>query len=283
MSIFRYPGGKSKPNVQTIVLSHAPEHFSSYREPFVGGGGIFDAIPCGKERWINDKNVHLMAVYLALQNRPREFINLCRQIMPAQPGEPEVRTAGGTVYPKRLYEFFYQLRDNPNADLALRFFFINRTSYWGRVVLDGNRVKRTMFSNPAGWNIVNTDQLERTAEHLKDAKITCGDYDQLFTAPGTDPWIYVDAPYVRDTLLPKSAKLYQHGFEMQDHRRLAEVSHRCPHKICLSYDDCPLIRELYRGMFIHPVTWKYCGTSLAKKVEGQELLITNYPIVHANI
>lgn len=38
LSIFRYPGGKSK--VRSRILNLAPETYAKYREPFVGGGGV---------------------------------------------------------------------------------------------------------------------------------------------------------------------------------------------------------------------------------------------------
>ena len=40
-SIFRYPGGKSKPAIQKTILKYVPQDIKEYREPFVGGGGIF--------------------------------------------------------------------------------------------------------------------------------------------------------------------------------------------------------------------------------------------------
>jgi DNA adenine methylase len=138
-----------------------------------------------------------------------------------------------------------------------------------------------MYSDASGWNIVTTDRLARAAEHVQDTKITCGDYERLFTAAGDNVWVYADPPYVKDTELERSGKLYQYGFTYDDHRRLASVIRDCPHKVCLSYDNHPLVRELYRGFYIHECAWKYCGTSLKKKQTGQELLITNYPaLVH---
>ncbi len=122
------------------------------------------------------------------------------------------------------------------------------------------------------------DRLVDAAELLRGVRITCGDFEQVLMAPGSGVWNYVDAPYMRDTELPKSGKLYQFGFTLDDHCRLAEVVRRCPHHVCLSYDDHPFIRELYQGFNIHPVKWTYCGTSLKKKPKGRELLITNYTV-----
>lgn len=48
-SIFRYPGGKSRSSAQQKILRFAPENYAEYREPFVGGGGIFFAVDEGNE------------------------------------------------------------------------------------------------------------------------------------------------------------------------------------------------------------------------------------------
>ncbi len=37
--VFRYPGGKAKAAKQ--LIQYSPPHFKEYREPFVGGGGVF--------------------------------------------------------------------------------------------------------------------------------------------------------------------------------------------------------------------------------------------------
>ena len=81
-SIFRYPGGKSKPAIQKTILKYVPQDIKEYREPFVGGGGIFFAMPEVETRWINDLNKNLIEVYKALQERPEEFIKKCREIEP---------------------------------------------------------------------------------------------------------------------------------------------------------------------------------------------------------
>ncbi len=277
----RYPGGKSRQSIREQILNHASE-FLEYREPFCGGSGLFFGLPTHKTRWINDINPHLIEVYKALKDRPKEFIDLCQSIPPAKLCEETVTSAGGTEYNKRLYDLFYELRDNKNvSDPALRYFFLNRTGFAGRVILDGDRKDRTTFSNPDGWNIVATKKLPKAAAILKDARITCGDYEPLFYEPGSMVWIYADPPYCRDTELNDSSKLYQYGFSWEDHRNLAQVVHNTPHYVCVSYDDHPFIRDLYNGLYIHEVSWTYCGTTSDKKNIGKEILITNYPLTEA--
>lgn len=274
-SVFRYPGGKSK--VQKKILSRAPDNFCEYREPFVGGGGIFFGIDSiGKQRWINDVHSGLMAVYRALRDRPLEFIKMCKDIPAHQPGEKEVSKKAGRKYNERLGKIFDSVRLDINCDQAFRYFFVNRTVWMGRVNYD--IPSRLYYSVPEGWDIVKTDRLEQAATHLIGTVISCGDYLPLLQTSGKDVWIYCDPPYVVNTNMTKQDQQYQHNFTLEDHEDFVDAVKECEHKVCISYDDCDRVREWFEdsSFVIHEETWKYSGTNLAKKKTGQELIITNY-------
>jgi len=284
--IFRYCGGKNKKSVQKKILGRAPLFYSEYREPFCGGCGIFWAIDPDIKRWINDLDKYLMCVYRYLKNKPKDFIASCRDIEPAKESEPltSARPGGKQIYNERLKNIFDTFVEDINGDQALRYFFINRTNWAGRV--DYTRPSRLYFSNPSGWNIVKTDALEKAAGLLKDATLTTGDYDLLLSSPGDDVFIYLDPPYFVNSGFDDGSSLYRHNFTIKDHKKLAEKVLACKHKILLSYDDDEdgYIRSLYSDPIfnIYKEEWTYCGTSSAKsqknnkKKIGKELIITNY-------
>jgi len=195
-NIFRFPGGKSR--VSHFIIKHFPAECEEIRIPFVGGGGVFWNVNCSKRRWINDINPHLMSVYLALRDRPDEFIAKCREIEPAKKGEPETyaRENGKKrkKYNERLKKVFDSLKYNEDADLALRYFFLNRTIWAGRVNFDPKMESRMYFSNPEGWNIVKTNKPEKAAKILQGVQITVGDYKSLLDAPGSNVLIYCFLP-----------------------------------------------------------------------------------------
>jgi DNA adenine methylase len=277
--IFRFPGGKKK--VTKLILSKAPEEIEEYREPFVGGGSVFFAMPTNVKIWINDLDPYLMSVYFALRDRADEFITKCRSIDPQKPGEPlaSARPGGKLLYNARLKEQFDKLAYDEAGDQALRYFFVNRVVWAGRIRYD--IPSRMYFSNPSGWNIVKTKKLEQAAEKLKNAKITIDDYKILLSEPGKNVWCYCDPPYVINTNLAESSQLYRLGFTEDDHRQFRDAVKNSPHKVLISYDDNEFIRELFKGFNIYETSWKYSGTSSAegcskKKKIGKELLITNY-------
>ena len=282
-SPFRYPGGKSKSNVQKKIFSRFPNEFKEYREPFIGGGGIFFAVnpQAVEKRWINDINPDLVAVYKALAERPDEFIAMCKKIPAMQPGEPEVyprETSTGKKYNKRLKDIFDSVKYDEKCDPAFRYFFVNRTVWGGRVNYDPKMESRMYFSNPNGWNIVNGNKLNKAAERLQGTKITNTSYEALLEADGEDVLIYCDPPYVVNTNLSKTDQLYADGFTHDDHIKFCKAVRQCKHKVVISYDDHEDIRELFEfnGFFIHEAEWSYSGTSNEIKTIGKELIITNF-------
>jgi site-specific DNA-adenine methylase len=191
-SLFRYPGGKSKKSILDKLWAKAPKEFSEYREPFVGGGGLFFDIPSTKckKRWINDIDSNLIAVYDAFRNRPEAFISLCKAIEPQKAGETltSSKPGGKEIYNARLKEVFDKFVADKDMDRALRYFFLNRTNWGGRV--DYDRPSRLYYSNPQGWNIVKGDTLEKAAKHIKGARITNHCASILLKEPGKDVFIY---------------------------------------------------------------------------------------------
>ena len=273
--IFRYPGGKSR--VVYKIISRMPNFIREMREPFVGGGSVFFAMPLDAKRWINDIHPGLIAVYKALRDSPEAFIKKCRDILPIQMGELEVSTKkNGKKYNQRLGAKFQELVDNKDTDPALSYFFINRTVWAGRV--NYSLPSRLYYSNPTGWNIVKTNALEEAARHIKNTKITCGDFEPLLTEPGEGVVIYCDPPYVVNTDMGKMDQQYEYNFTLEDHLRFVEAVKKCVHKVCISYDDCSEVREWFSGsqFRIYEVQWKYSGSSMEKKKIGRELIIINY-------
>lgn len=281
-SLLRYPGGKTKKSVKQKLFNKFPKKHAEFREAFVGGGGVFFDV-FTPIRWINDVDPDLISVYLALRDRPEEFIAKCREIEPEKPGEPltSARPGGKPMYNARLKEHFDRLLADPKADPALKYFFVNRTVWAGRVNYDIE--SRLYFSNPSGWNILKTNRLEEAAKHLKDVTITVGTYHAILESIGDDVLIYCDPPYYVNTNLDRNSQLYKFGFTKEDHIEFRDAVKACKHKVIISYDDDDegFIRGLFSDFNIYAENWTYCGTSSADgqaktKKTGKELIITNY-------
>jgi DNA adenine methylase len=255
--MLRYPGGKTKH--QKRFLKYIPQKMKEARFPFVGGGGIFWIINLQVERWINDINHNLMSVYMALRDRPDEFVKMC-----------------SGIDQNKLKETFEHFKKDESIDPALRYFFINRVVWAGRVNYKKGMESRLYFSNPEGWNIVKTNKLQKAADIVKNTKITSVDYSELLKEPGKDVWLYLDPPYVSNTYMSKTDQQYEDNFTLEDHLRFVDNIKKCQHRWCISYDDTDEIREWFSDFYIHDEEWKYSGSSMSEKKNGKELVITNY-------
>ena len=86
-----------------------------------------------------------------------------------------------------------------------------------------------------------------------------------------DAFFYLDPPYY------STENMYPGGFGKDDHKRLRDLLRTIKGKFLLSYNDCPEIRELYKGYEIFDFTRTH---SMAQRYEAgkeyKELLIANY-------
>ena len=281
MNVLRFPGGKSKKSIRERILSHFPLSYDEIRFPFVGGGGIFFHTPTNKKRWINDIDRDLMGFYEALRDRPDDLINKCRAIEPHREEEATQEISRGRkVYNARMREIFDRFAHDKNMDQALRFFFINRCGWGGRVNYDID--SRLYFSNPPGWSIVKTKKLEKASQILQNVKITSYDYSRLLKGKKKSKvLLYLDPPYFANTNLAQTSQLYKYNFTVEDHKKLSETVKKCHYYVIISYDNDDFIRRLYDNFNIYEEQWTYCGSSSGEnqsktKRKGSELIITNF-------
>lgn len=291
-SPLRYPGGKSK--VAKMLLPFIPPH-DEYREPFVGGGGIFFAKPKAKVNWINDSHPGLYAFYKTLRDVPNGF---CSSVERAASCDPE-KLFKDQISHRDLME----IRDESlTLERALQFYIINRLVWGGRVCYDPRLKSRLFFSNPTGLDNIEKKlaHLKQCSEKLQGVEITnfhalSPELPKAFlNKPHPNVFIYIDPPYYRDSKDTPTSKLYEGDFSLSDHECLTGWADLSPHKLMFSYDDCPEVRSWFAGPHwrIVPLSWTYCGRSARTKADlasgtkeikprGKELLIMNYEIPEA--
>jgi DNA adenine methylase len=268
--MFRYPGGKAKlTNEITVRLRAYVDSSLQYREPFFGGGSIgislfqhparlsFPGEPDGVVRaaWINDADAGIAALWTAVIRHPREVID---RVLNFQPSAEAFRDFKAELLNTT------KVADDCDSivDIGFKKLATHQMSYSGL----GTRAGGPMSKIDARWTPARIAE-EVAAVHSDLSRVevyhdacTCLDFETLISDTGRDCILYVDPPYFE-----KGNDLYQYGFAVADHERLAAALRRTPHYWLLSYDDCPEIRELYKWASLVSLDVKYSITGEKQK------------------
>ena len=264
-SPFRYAGGKFY--ARRLIIEHIPQH-TFYIEPFAGGASIFFAKSRVEQNWLNDIDENLINCLAIIRDDPRELIERLRD---------EKATKERHAYYKNEY------KPKTKLDRAVRWFYINRTSYSGIMNMQncywGYGDKYSM--RPENWprNIL------RTSAKLQGVRLTSFDFEKVIEEVPDDSFLFIDPPYYN----ADQQKFYVHFFEKEDHIRLSKIlkKHKNRIKFLITYDDSLEVRELYTwAEAMHEKEWNYTinrtddqknGTGKkGARYKGHELFIVNY-------
>jgi DNA adenine methylase len=256
--LFRYPGGKHYAIKILRPFWEAIEH-QEFREPFAGGASVFFNKPKVEKNWLNDLD--------------KELITTMKQISdPVARKKLARRFESEKANPARWREVM-DLTPKSDLEVAYKYFYLNRTSFSGKLVSAawGYREKRSL--PPERWH----ERILPCGEKLEDVRFTNWDFEKVINAPSKNQTLmFIDPPY----FLPSKKKHYRHGFTPEDHIRLAEALKKTDHYFFLTYEDTPEVRKLYKWANIYPVNFFYrvgdSGTQGGVRKQGFELVITNY-------
>ncbi len=271
-SPLRYPGGKSRALKQILPL--IPVNISEFREPFIGGGSVFFAIRSLfqnriKSYWINDLNYDLYCFWKQVRDHGPSLVDALRE-------KRTTSTNGRT-----LFEELTKTKDDlsQNRELlgefqrAVRFFVLNRITFSGTVDSGG-------YSQSAYEKRFTDSSIERVkniCSYLSGVKITNRDYTNSLFQGGDNVFIFLDPPYWKAA----ESKLYGVRGILHtafDHVQFAENMRKCQHKWLITYDDSPVIRDLFDFADIQEWTLQYGMNNYRKEnaAKGKELFIKNY-------
>ncbi len=260
-SPLRYPGGKFYALKHIMPYIACVEH-DEYREPFLGGGSVFFA----KEK----------VPYNILNDLEQEIINFYQSILDDGMRNELISRFNKEAANRERHNEVKQMLPTTPLERAFKTYYLNRTSYCGIINAPAWGYAEGKSSPPKNWGKF----LENAAEKLKGVELFSLDYANILELPakGKNVLTYLDPPYFH----ADQRRAYTKPFTLDEHLRLAENLRRYPHKFCLSYDDCPEIRELYHWANVYDVSWLYNTDNKPgeKRKTCKELIITNYEVKH---
>lgn len=280
MALIRYPGSKAKlwqqiatwlPDEMTCPLWSQTRRWE-YREPFFGAGAIgFQILEKLSRRckvWLNDKDYWLVCLWNTVLVSPNELNEQIAAFKPTAEAFYKFKAEDGAVHTDPCKAAFQKLACH---QMSVSGFGVKSGGPLG-----GRDQANAAYPVDCRWNPTSL-QLEVLRLHsilskfATPPRITCYDYsDLLKKAPRERCAIYIDPPYVK-----QGSALYKHAMVEQQHRELAEHVSKLKCFWAVSYDDDPLVRDLYRDHDIHelPVVYTNATGAQGKRPKNHEVLI----------
>ena len=157
---FRYPGGKfyALPLLAPFWINNPHDE---YREPFMGGGSVFFTKEKSKFNVINDIDTELVTTYRILQNPSTRKALLDRVTK--------------EVASKERWKEVFDFQPQNELDIAYRYFYLNRTSFSGKLSSPawGYREKRSL--PPERWG----ERIVPCGEKLEGVTICNKDFEEV--------------------------------------------------------------------------------------------------------
>jgi DNA adenine methylase len=214
--MFKWSGGKRRELQHVQEL--APDKFSTYCEPFVGGGAAWFRLSHDKNQ-IGDTNGDVINFYNVVKTHGKAFIDDLNSFA------LNYKQTIDTLSPKMREEYkpladdYYHWRDGNHTgdyDLAKRFYILRNLAFGG--MLRFNRAGK--FNVPYGY-YKNFKQLEWNSEYedlFKNSTFECQAWSDTVTNMTGEDFVFLDPPYTREF-----TKYSADGdFGEQDHRELSE-------------------------------------------------------------
>jgi DNA adenine methylase len=254
MALFRYPGGKSKFYDRILPYFRLIDSDScTFIEPFTGGGSVSLAVAKKYPRVkliLNDREPCMYSFWqIVAGGAELDFVELVKMMEP----NPTI-------------EKFNQLREmKPSGllDQAFRAMFFNHTTYGGRFEAGpmGGQKQDGKSKITDRWNSLRLIEEMHEARRLLVGRTTVlnQDFEAVIALSGAQGFIYCDPPYVK-----AGNGLYVGRWTEADHIRLRDAL-KNKSNWALSYDDHPLVRDLYQTLE-RPITVNY-PISKSRKTE----------------
>lgn len=238
-------------------------------EPFLGAGSVFlgTAYP---QYLLGDANPDLMAVWAALQSRPREYTERASQLFTSE---------------NLSEDSYYQLRNEYNLqtdrfERAVLFLYLNRFGFNGVYRVNSKGALNTPYGKPRALPGFPWDALGLAADKLAHATLHSGGFCYAMEQAGEGDVVYCDPPY--SSIGQSSFTAYtQAGFGVEQHERLCHLAEAAVERgavVAISNHDSPHTRALYSGWTIHELAVK---RTVAGRKEARQMSREVVAVLHA--
>ena len=275
--LIRYPGSKAK--LADAIISLFPDEFryplwgtsQSYVEPFFGAGAIgfevLKIIPRTASVFLNDLDIGIVSLWRTVLRDPKGLQRLISNFRPTAESFYEFKASDGDISGGELSCGFRKL--------AVHQMSVSGFGVMSGGPLGGRDQRNAAYPVDCRWNA------ERLQKHVAEShkmlrkfanvEFSHGDFEPLIRASGEGAFIYADPPYVK-----AGPALYKHSMAEDDHRRLARCVRDSSAQWAVSYDEHPLVEEMFSGCTITPIAARYSNAVArnGERPKNREVVIT---------
>lgn len=266
-SPLRYPGGKTKLyKVISPIIKRNVGANSVYVEPFAGGAGLaLKLLFHGDVESVvlNDIDKNIFYFWKACLQNTEALCRIIHDCIPSISLWDEQR---------RVYQEPEKYSELQRAFATL---YLNRCNVSGIISGGpiGGRCQNGLYKIGARFNSSDLERKiqkigqnsERIRFYNMDASLFIQEVVPMLPIDKT--LINIDPPYVN-----KGPQLYRNSFCYSDHVQLSKLIQGLRHKWIVTYDECPLILELYGQCKMSVLELKY---SAGRTKDGREYIITS--------
>ena len=270
----KWVGGKRQ--LMQDLENNFPKQFSTYHEPFLGGGAVMFNLLTKKPQLscnVSDFNSDLILAYVTIRDKLEKLI--------------ESLETHSKNYHKNSTEYYYEVRkQEPKQQIekVSRLLFLNKTCFNGlyRVNKKGQfNVPLGRYTNP---NIVNKENLTAVSKILqsKKIKISCRDFEAVLGDAKKGDLVYFDPPYQPVSSTANFTSYTHRDFTEDDLERLAKLADQLHSKGCyvlLSNSNSKTVKDFFSKKYwkISSINVNRAINSNAQKRTGhKEIIIKNY-------
>ncbi len=270
----KWVGGKRQ--LMQDLENNFPKQFTTYHEPFLGGGAVMFNLLTKKPQLscnISDFNSDLILAYVTIRDKLEKLI--------------ESLENHSKNYHKNSTEYYYEVRkQEPKQQIekVSRLLFLNKTCFNGlyRVNKKGQfNVPLGRYTNP---NIVNKENLTAVSKILqsKKIKISCRDFEAVLGDAKKGDLVYFDPPYQPVSSTANFTSYTHRDFTEDDLERLAKLADQLHSKGCyvlLSNSNSKTVKDFFSKKYwkISSINVNRAINSNAQKRTGhKEIIIKNY-------
>jgi len=233
------------------ISKYVPRKINGYIEPFGGAGWML----LYKDKWAdlevyNDLDNRLTNMFLQVKYHPEELLK-----------ELSLMLSSRTL--------FYQIISQPGLteiQKAARFIYIICKSF-------GSKGEHFGTSQTRGISSIQNrlDRIKDLNQRLDKVLIENKTYQDILRLYDTkDNFFYLDPPYTEGCTYDNAKNF--------NHQELRDLLKKVKGRFILSYDDSPLVRELYAKFYYLPVVRIKGINRKEGKSDYNELIIANFPL-----